>query len=59
MSAAWHKFSPDVKLKIIVAFFLIATQIDDVYESELVMLYTPYWNLKWSRRNSSSFEPVV
>ena len=32
---AWHKFTPHVKLKILVGFYLISTQIGDVYEVEL------------------------
>jgi len=31
---AWHKFTPHVKLKILIGFYLIATKIDSVYEVE-------------------------
>ena len=31
---AWHTFTPHVKLKILINFYMIATKVDDVYEVE-------------------------
>ena len=35
LRVAWHTFTPHIKLKILIGFYMVATKLDSVYEVEL------------------------